>query len=95
MEKLEKYRYIDETTQVQHRPCIPQIDIYNLSPEKHINRISGDTFMMLRNIQMCFHFLDKDDEKNDNYNDQTKTGIYGIRTRKSSIEIRKNTENCN
>ena len=51
--------------------------------------------MMLRNIQMCFHFLDKDDEKNDNYNDQTKTGIYGIRTRKSSIEIRKNTENCN
>ena len=32
----------------------------NLSPEKHINRIFGDTFMMLRNIRMGFHFLDKD-----------------------------------
>ena len=31
----------------------------NLSPEKHINRIFGDTFMMLRNIWMAFHFLDK------------------------------------
>ena len=32
----------------------------NLSLEKHINRIFGDTFMMLRNIRMAFHFLDKD-----------------------------------
>ena len=32
----------------------------NLSPEKHIDRIFGDTFMMLRNIWMAFHFLDKD-----------------------------------
>ena len=32
----------------------------NLSPEKHIDRIFGDTFRMLRNIQMAFHFLDKD-----------------------------------
>ena len=32
----------------------------NLSPEKHINRIFGDTFRMLRNIRMAFHFLDKD-----------------------------------
>ena len=32
----------------------------NLSPEKHIYRIFGDTFMMLRNIRMAFHFLDKD-----------------------------------
>ena len=32
----------------------------NLSPEKQINRIFGDTFMMLRNVQMAFHFLDKD-----------------------------------
>ena len=31
----------------------------NLSPEKHINRIFGDTFMMLRNMRMAFHFLDK------------------------------------
>ena len=30
----------------------------NFSPEKH--RIFGDTFRMLRNIQMTFHFLDKD-----------------------------------
>ena len=50
----------------------------NLSPEKHIDRISDDTYRMLRNIRMAFHFLDKDkkyDEKNYNYNDQTKTGI--------------------
>ena len=32
----------------------------NLSLEKHINRIFGDTFMMLRNIRMAFDFLDKD-----------------------------------
>ena len=32
----------------------------NLSPEKHIDRIFEDTFRMLRNIQMAFHFLDKD-----------------------------------
>ena len=34
----------------------------NLSPDKHIN-IFGDTFMMLRNIQMAFHFLNKDMRK--------------------------------
>ena len=28
--------------------------------EKHINRIFGDTFRMLSNIHMTFHFLDKD-----------------------------------
>ena len=32
----------------------------NLSPEKHINRIFSDTFMMLRKIGMSFNFLDKD-----------------------------------
>ena len=32
----------------------------NLSSEKLINRIFGDTFRMLRNIRMAFHFLDKD-----------------------------------
>ena len=32
----------------------------NSSPEKHIDKIFGDTFMMLRNIHMAFHFLDKD-----------------------------------
>ena len=30
------------------------------TPEKHIGIIFGDTFRMLRNIQMAFHFLDKD-----------------------------------
>ena len=30
----------------------------NLSPEKHIDRIFGDTFMM--NVWMAFHFLNKD-----------------------------------
>ena len=32
----------------------------NFSSEKHLDRILGDTFMMLRNIRMTFHFLDKD-----------------------------------
>ena len=32
----------------------------NLLPEKHMNRIFGDTFRMLSNIRMGFHFLDKD-----------------------------------
>ena len=32
----------------------------NLSPEKHIDRIFGDTFRMLRNIWMAFHFLNRD-----------------------------------
>ena len=35
----------------------------NLSAEKHINRIFGDIFMMLRNIRMAYHFLDKDMRK--------------------------------
>ena len=32
----------------------------NLSTEKHLDRMFGDTFRMLRNIWMAFHFLDKD-----------------------------------
>ena len=32
----------------------------NLSPEKHIDIIFGDTFMILRSTRMAFHFLDKD-----------------------------------
>ena len=32
----------------------------NLSPDKHINRIFGDIFKILRNIWVAFHFLDKD-----------------------------------
>ena len=32
----------------------------NLSPEKHIDGLFGDAFIMLRNIRMAFHFLDKD-----------------------------------
>jgi len=31
----------------------------NLSPEKHINKIFGETYRMLRNIRVAFHFLDK------------------------------------
>ena len=30
----------------------------SVSPEKHVDRIFGNTFMMLRNIWMIFHFLD-------------------------------------
>ena len=32
----------------------------NLSPEKHIDIIFGDTFTLLRDVQMTFHILDKD-----------------------------------
>ena len=32
----------------------------NSSPENHVDKIFGDTFWMLRNIRMAFHFLDKD-----------------------------------
>ena len=32
----------------------------NLSPQKHIDRIFGDTFRMLKNIRMGFYFLGKD-----------------------------------
>ena len=32
----------------------------NLLSEKHIDKIFGDTFRMLRKIQIAFHFLDKD-----------------------------------
>ena len=40
-----------------------------LSPEKHIDQIFGDTFMMLRNIWIAFHFLDKDMMRKTNCND--------------------------
>ena len=35
----------------------------NLSPEKHINIIFGDTFRILRNIRMAFNILNKDIKK--------------------------------
>ena len=31
----------------------------NLSPEKHINRITGDTHQLLGNIRMAFKYLDE------------------------------------
>ena len=31
--------------------------IYDLSPEKHINKITGDTYQLLRNIRMAFKYL--------------------------------------
>ena len=49
-----------------------------------------DTFMMQSNIQMTFHFLDKDM--------MTKTGISRsnmVLAQKACVEIRKNTKNCN
>ena len=32
----------------------------NLSPEKHINKIIGETYNMLRNIRVAFHYMDKE-----------------------------------
>ena len=39
----------------------------NLSPENYIDKMFDDTFRVLRNMQIAFHFLDKKyDEKNTN-----------------------------
>ena len=32
---------------------------YILSPEKHINVITGDTYQLLRNVKMAFKYLDE------------------------------------
>ena len=32
----------------------------NLSPEKHINKITGDTYQLLRNIRIAFKYLDEE-----------------------------------
>ena len=32
----------------------------NLSPEKHINIITGETYQLLRNIRMAFKYLDEE-----------------------------------
>ena len=32
----------------------------NLSPEKHINKIFGETYNMLRNVRVAFHYMDKE-----------------------------------
>ena len=32
----------------------------NLAPEKHINKIFGETYNMLRNIRVAFPYLDKE-----------------------------------
>lgn len=31
-----------------------------LTPDKHINRIFGDTYSLLQNISVAFHYMDKD-----------------------------------
>ena len=72
----------------------------NLSLEKHINRIFGDTFMMLSNIRMAFHFLNKDMRTFITTMIRPKLEyaevIYMVPAQeKACVEIRKNTENCN
>ena len=68
----------------------------NLSLEKHIDRIFGDTFTILRNIRMAFHFLDKDMRKIITTMIRTKLEyaevIYSLHRKKTCVEIRKNTE---
>ena len=34
--------------------------IDNMSPEKHINKITGETYYLLRNIQVAFTYVDED-----------------------------------
>ena len=34
--------------------------IDNLSPEKYINKITGDTYQLLKNIRMGFKYLDEE-----------------------------------
>ena len=36
----------------------------NLSPQKHINKITGDTYQLLRYIRMAFTYLDEERIKN-------------------------------
>ena len=62
----------------------------NLSPEKHINKIFGDTFMMLRNILTAFHL--PDDEMIRPKLEYTE--VIWSPHKKKRVKIRKNTENC-
>ena len=34
--------------------------IINLSPEKHVNKITGDTCQLLKNIRIAFKYLDEE-----------------------------------
>ena len=34
--------------------------IANLSPEKHIDKITGDAYQLLRSIRMAFKYLDEE-----------------------------------
>ena len=37
------------------------VTVYDiLSPEKHINRIVGESYNLLRNIKVAFHYSDED-----------------------------------
>ena len=73
----------------------------NLSTEKHIDIIFGDTFKILRNIWMSFNFLDKDTMKKiiTTNVDYTKNGIRRSNMvpaqENALVEIGRNTENNN
>ena len=32
----------------------------NMSPEKHINKITGETYKLLRNMRLAFTYVDED-----------------------------------
>ena len=32
----------------------------NMSPEKHINKITGETYNLLRNMRLAFTYVDED-----------------------------------
>ena len=71
----------------------------NLSSEKHIDELFDDTFRMLRNIQMTSHFLNNDMMRKMivtmiRSELQYAEVIWSL-TRKTCVEIGKNTENSN
>ena len=72
----------------------------NLSPEIQIYKIFGDTFRMLRNIQMAFHFLDEDMRKQIATIIRPKLEYAEViwsphKKKKTCIEIEKNIDNTN
>ncbi len=66
---------------------------------KHINKIIGETYNLLRNIKIAFSYIDEDMIKTDNNDDMSKIGVRSIsvvaKFEKGYKKVRKNPERCN
>ncbi len=72
----------------------------NLLPDKHINKIFGDTYKMLRTLRVAFHFLDKDMMKKiiatlTRQKLEYAETVWSPHKKKICEEIRKNIKNSN